>query len=179
MGNGFGSGTSGNSPALTRRRPAVVDPTPTLTGTAGTVIDHLLDTGGWGMAEHAARVLRLPPTARSTTQARRFVLGALAEWGLDGLRDTAALLTSELVTNSVLHARTEVEVAVTRLDDGVSIAVSDGSRRAPVRRMQYDEATTGRGVALLEQLSGAWDVTHHADDKTVRFTLSEDADPWA
>jgi len=131
------------------------------------------------MAEHAARVLRLPPTARSTTEARRFVLSALAEWGLDQLRDTAALLTSELVTNSVLHARTEVEVSVTRLDDGVSVEVKDGSRREPMRRIHDDRSTTGRGVGLLEQLAGAWDVTLHPDGKTVRFTLSEVADPWA
>ena len=131
------------------------------------------------MSEQAARVLRLPPTARSTTQARRFVLGALADWGLDGLRDTAALLTSEVVTNSVLHARTDIEVTVTRLDDGVRIEVADGSRRAPVRRLQLDEATTGRGVELLEQLAGSWEVAVHDSGKVVRFDLSEDVDPWA
>jgi anti-sigma regulatory factor (Ser/Thr protein kinase) len=131
------------------------------------------------MAEHPVRSLRLPPTARSTTQARRFVLATLSEWDLDGLRDTAALLTSEVVTNSVLHARTDIEVTVTRLDDGVAIEVTDGSRRAPVRRMQIDEATTGRGVELLEQLAAQWDVTLGADGKTVRFTLSESVDPWA
>ena len=131
------------------------------------------------MAEQATRSLSLPPTARSTTQARRFVLSALSDWGLDGLRDTAALLTSEVVTNSVLHARTDVEVSISRLDDGVAIEVSDGSRRAPVRRLQLDEATTGRGVELLQQLAGQWDVTLHADGKTVRFTLSESVDPWA
>src|SRR3954453_16544802 len=131
------------------------------------------------MAEDAARVLLLPPTARSTTLARRFVLGVLAEWGLDGLTDTAALLTRELVTTSVLHARTEVEVSVARLDDGVSIEVSDGSQRAPVRRRQYDDATTGRGVELLEQLAGAWDVSVHPAGKKVPFPLSVDQDPWA
>ena len=131
------------------------------------------------MSEQTARVLRLPPTARSTTQARRFVLGVLADWGLDGLRDTAALLTSEVVTNSVLHARTEIEVTVTRLDDGVRIEVADGSRRAPVRRLQLDEATTGRGVELLEQLAGSWDVAVHPAGKVVRFDLSEHVDPWA
>ena len=131
------------------------------------------------MAEDAARVLRLPPTARSTTQARRFVVSAIDEWQLEGLRETAALLTSELVTNSVLHARTEVEVSIARTADGVSIEVKDGSQRSPVRRLQYDEATTGRGVELLEQLAGSWDVTLRDDGKTVRFTLSEVADPWA
>lgn len=131
------------------------------------------------MAEQAARSVRLPPTARSTTQARRFVLSALSEWGLDALRDTAALLTSEVVTNSVLHARTDVEVSIGRLDDGVVIEVTDGSRRAPVRRLQINEATTGRGVELLEQLAASWGVTLHDDGKTVRFTLSEAVDPWA
>jgi len=131
------------------------------------------------MAEDAARVLRLPPTARSTTQARRFVVSAIDEWQLEGLRETAALLTSELVTNSVLHARTEVEISIARTADGVSIEVKDGSRRSPVRRLQYEEATTGRGVELLEQLAGSWDVTVHPEGKTVRFTLSEAADPWA
>jgi two-component sensor histidine kinase len=103
----------------------------------------------------------------------------LSEWGLDDLRDAAALLTSEVVTNSVLHARTDVEVTVSRLDDGVAVEVSDGSRRAPVRRLQLEEATTGRGVELLQQLAGQWGVTLHADGKTVRFTLSESVDPWA
>jgi anti-sigma regulatory factor (Ser/Thr protein kinase) len=131
------------------------------------------------MSEQATRVLRLPPTARSTTQARRFVLAALADWGLNVLRDTAALLTSEVVTNSVLHARTDIEVTVTRLVDGVRIEVADGSRRAPVRRPQVKEATTGRGVELLEQLAGAWEVAVHPAGKVVRFVLSEHVDPWA
>lgn len=131
------------------------------------------------MAEQAVRSIRLPPTARSTTQARRFVLSALSDWGLDALRDTAALLTSEVVTNSVLHARTDVEVSIARHDEGVVVEVSDGSRRAPVRRLQLDEATTGRGVELLEQLAASWDVTLHSDGKTVRFSLSEAVDPWA
>ena len=131
------------------------------------------------MAEQAVRSLRLPPTARSTTQARRFVVSTLSDWGLDDLCDTAALLTSEVVTNSVLHARTQVEVSIGRLDDGVFVEVTDGSRRAPVRRLQIDVATTGRGVALLEQLAASWDVTLHDEGKTVRFTLSAAVDPWA
>jgi len=129
--------------------------------------------------DDAARTLRLSPTARSTTEARRFVLSAVSDWGYDGLRDTAALLTSEVVTNSVLHARTEVEVTVRRLDDGISVEVTDGSTRPPVRRMQLEEATTGRGVDLLGQLASAWDVDIRDNGKTVRFTVSDAADPWA
>jgi anti-sigma regulatory factor (Ser/Thr protein kinase) len=138
-----------------------------------------MSRGAGVMTQEATRSLRLPPTALSSTRARRFVLSALADWGLTSLRDTAALLTSEVVTNSVLHARTDFDVVVSRLDDGIAVEVTDGSQRAPIRRRQVDEATTGRGVDLLQQLATEWDVTLHESGKTVRFILSESVDPWA
>ena len=121
----------------------------------------------------------LPATARSVTEARRFVLGALANWQLDSLADTAALLTSEVVTNAILHARTPVEVVVRRLRRGVAVEVSDGSRRQPRVRRAAADATNGRGIALLEQLASTWDVTVHRAGKTVQFTVTGDRDPWA
>jgi len=131
------------------------------------------------MGDDSTRVLRLSSTARSTTDARRFVLSALSEWDLESLHDTAALLTSEVVTNAVLHARTDIELTVRRLEDGISIEVTDGSTRAPVRRTHLEEATTGRGIDLLEQLADDWQVDLRPDGKTVRFTISMNADPWA
>ena len=121
----------------------------------------------------------LPATARSVTDARRFVLGALDDWQLDGLADTAALLTSEVVTNAVLHARTPMELVVQRLRVGVSVAVSDGSPIKPRTRDANADSTNGRGLALLEQLASTWDITMHRSGKTVRFTVTGDRDPWA
>jgi anti-sigma regulatory factor (Ser/Thr protein kinase) len=121
----------------------------------------------------------LPPAARSVTEARRFVLAALATWGRDGLADTAVLLTSEVVTNAVLHARTPVQLAVSQVSDGVCVEVSDGSRRKPTLRRAGQEATNGRGVALLDQLADRWDVSVHRRGKTLRFTVSSHRDPWA
>jgi len=123
--------------------------------------------------------LGLPPTARSTTLARRFVLEALGSWGLRDLADTAALLTSEVVTNAVLHARTDLRIDVVRLRDGVTIEVSDGSRRGPIRRRQRHDATTGRGLELLDRLASDWSVVPNGGGKTVRFTLLDADDPWA
>jgi anti-sigma regulatory factor (Ser/Thr protein kinase) len=122
--------------------------------------------------------LGLPPTARSTTLARRFVLDALSTWGFSDLADTAALLTSEVVTNAVLHARTDLRIDVVRLRDGVTVEVSDGSRRGLIRRRQSREATTGRGLELLERLASAWSVVPSGGGKTVRFTLLAGDDPW-
>src|SRR3954464_8884059 len=102
------------------------------------------------------RSLRLPATARSTTEARRFVVAALDEWELVELSDTVALLTSEVVTNAVLHARTDLTVKVSRVDGGVRVSVTDGSVRGPIRRRQSHEATTGRGIELLDMLASDW-----------------------
>ena len=121
----------------------------------------------------------LPSTARSVTEARRFVLDALSNWDLDALAETSALLTSEVVTNAVLHARTPVGLVVQRLGEGVSVAVTDGSRRQPKARDATPDATTGRGMALVEQLASTWEVTVHRNGKTVEFTVTGDSDPWA
>ena len=121
----------------------------------------------------------LPATARSVTEARRFVLDALTNWRLDALADTAALLTSEVVTNAVLHARTSVDVVVLRLGGGIAVEVTDGSATQPRARRATAEATTGRGMALLDQLATSWGVTVHKGGKTVRFTVTGDRDPWA
>lgn len=121
----------------------------------------------------------LPATARSVTEARRFVLDALTNWSLDALADTAALLTSEVVTNAVLHARTTVDLVVLRLGDGVAVEVTDGSRKQPRVGQATPESTNGRGIALLEQLASTWGVTTNRAGKTVRFTVTGDRDPWA
>jgi len=121
----------------------------------------------------------LPATARSVTEARRFVLDALANWDLDAVADTAALLTSEVVTNAILHARTPLGLVVRREKKGIAVEVTDGSRRQPRVRDTAPESTNGRGLALLEQLASSWDVQLHRTGKTVRFTVTGDSDPWA
>ena len=121
----------------------------------------------------------LPATARSVTEARRFVLDALANWRLDVLADTAALLTSEVVTNAVLHARTPVDLVVRKLRDGIAVEVTDGSPKQPRVGRATPDSTNGRGIALLEQLASTWGVTTNRTGKTVRFTVTGDRDPWA
>lgn len=121
----------------------------------------------------------LPATARSVTEARRFVTDALKRWGRGELADTAALLTSEVVTNAVLHARTSVDLVVRQLRDGVAVEVTDGSNLRPQGRRTTPQSTTGRGLALLDQLAATWDVKLRSNGKTVRFTLKDGIDPWA
>ena len=123
--------------------------------------------------------LELPPAAASVRDGRRFITSVLETWGMPELIETAALLTSELLTNSVLHARTEILLTVVQRGDSIEIVVRDGSRHGPRRRRHTQDATTGRGLELLERLARSWDVAVDEDGKAVTFVLDASTDPWA
>jgi anti-sigma regulatory factor (Ser/Thr protein kinase) len=113
-------------------------------------------------------------------EARGHIRDTLDAWALTPLCDAALLLTSEVVTNALLHARTQITLFAERLGaDGVRISVADGSPVAPSLRRHSGTATTGRGLQLLGQLADAWDTDLTLDGKTVWFTLRGDRDPWA
>lgn len=105
----------------------------------------------------------LPAELESVVFARRLVGGAASTWSLpDGVRNDSCLVMSELVTNSVLHAGTTIEVAVRRLGDGVRIEVSDGNPYLPVvdaaspDDLLSNRSMTGRGLALVAAMSDRW-----------------------
>ena len=115
------------------------------------------------------------PEPSSTRQARQRVSAALEARSLDAAAPTAELVVSELVTNAVLHARTPIEVRLTVRPDLVRIEVHDGTSRRPPRRYFSDEATSGRGLRLVEELSEAWGVEMDGAGKTVWAELSTSA----
>lgn len=95
----------------------------------------------------------------SVAQARRFVRHVLTGWGLDQLVDPVCLLTSELATNAVLHARTPFAVVVSRGDDEVRVDVLDRSAGVPRQRQTTVLAATGRGVAMVAKVATNWGTT--------------------
>jgi anti-sigma regulatory factor (Ser/Thr protein kinase) len=100
----------------------------------------------------------LPPEPTSARACRRFLLSTLDEWDADQFADDAVLLLSELVTNAVLHAGTEIEVAI-RLDgDILRVEVRDGDPRLPTVRQYSLLSGTGRGLALVARTARSWDV---------------------
>jgi anti-sigma regulatory factor (Ser/Thr protein kinase) len=74
---------------------------------------------------------------------------------------------TELVTNAVLHARTPIVVVVDRSPGRVYLAVSDGSDAQPIARDYGIDAATGRGIALVEELSTRWGVERSPSGKQV------------
>ncbi|MFG3333988.1 SpoIIE family protein phosphatase [Streptomyces tendae] len=120
---------------------------------------------------------RFPDGPVSVAAARRFV-GAALDGAPADLVGTAQLLVSELVTNAVLHARTEVEVSVARLDGRVRVRVGDrrpGRGLVPQRCSPY--AGTGQGLALVEQLASRFGADGGDAGKTVWFELWHDGPP--
>src|SRR5687768_14760881 len=98
----------------------------------------------------------LPPDTRSPSQARRFVSRVLAEEAQEPLASTVALLVSEMVTNAVLHARTEITVSVEYQGDWLRVEVADESPINPTVRSFSRQAATGRGLQLVEELADRW-----------------------
>lgn len=100
----------------------------------------------------------------------------MLEWGVEpAVADDAELLVTELVTNSIIHARTPVRVEVAAGDGQLEFQVSDGSTRQVQLRMPAPDAVTGRGIHLLDQIASDWEVLPRAGGKTVRFKLWSNA----
>ena len=113
----------------------------------------------------------LPPEAASVSRARRLVGAAMTAGGHDELVDVATLLVSEVVTNSLLHAGTEIHLSCQPSGIGVRVEVFDGSPLLPTVRHYDPEATTGRGLALVSALAASWGVHCEEGGKTLWFEL--------
>ena len=128
-------------------------------------------TGVLGAVE-AARSTVLAADTSSARAARRFVDDVLSTWEVDDLLETVQLLVSEVVTNAVVHGRSEAEVSVRLLPDRVRVEVVDRGPTPVRRRDADDEATSGRGTALVEALSSAWGIEDVAVGKMVWFEVA-------
>jgi anti-sigma regulatory factor (Ser/Thr protein kinase) len=116
---------------------------------------------------------RLPPDARSPAEARR-TLDALRVSLDDPVVDDAALLVSEVVSNSVRHAGLDaddaIEVRVRGSKAMLHVDVIDpGPGFEPHVRPHEDDG--GWGLLLLDQLATRWGV-EHGDSTRVWFDLA-------
>lgn len=113
------------------------------------------------------------PVPRLVGDARRFIAG-LTPAVSDDLRDVLLLLSSELVTNAVIHARTSIEVGLTVTDRSIVVTVHDEDLgRAEVPGAVPREG--GWGLGLVGQLSAAHDMERHpGEGKTAWFRLARD-----
>ncbi|MEU8588532.1 SpoIIE family protein phosphatase [Streptomyces sp. NPDC048664] len=117
------------------------------------------------------------PVGRSVATARSFVRDTLQGWGFADIVDDAVVLTSELVTNAVVHAGTAADVLCLRSDDGVRVEVADHypEREIPVQTsavsMGSPDREGGRGLQLCAALARRWGVEYTPTHKKVWFQL--------
>jgi PAS domain S-box-containing protein len=117
------------------------------------------------------------PVGRSVAVARAFVRDTLHGWGFADVVDDAVVLTSELVTNAVVHAGTAADVTCLRYETAVRVEVADHypEREIPMqgRGRQFRDADNegGRGLLLCAALASRWGVEYTAAGKDVWFQL--------
>ena len=128
----------------------------------------LLGTGVSGMP-----TLRLEPVVESTPAARHWVTAQLRNVP-SNVTECAALLTSELVTNAILHAATPFTVTLHLMADRIRVDVADGSTVAPSIKDYAADAATGRGLTLFNTLASDWGIQPVMGGKIVWFEIPVD-----
>ena len=126
----------------------------------------------------------IPGRPEEVSGARAFVTRTLSAVGKTPTvaADTATLLTSELVTNAILHTASgapggTVTIVVVDVADGVLVEViDDGSPGTPV--VKDDLLTTsGHGLYLVQQLTAQWGYLRDPAGTTVWFHLPSERSP--
>lgn len=123
-----------------------------------------------------------PPNPRVVREARLWLRELLGRWDVADVTDAAALLLTELVTNAVVHAQSQVHVVASVADGMLEVGVTDQARPshlvpASVTPGQPSEiplaglAERGRGLALVTHLADAWGVADLGRGKQVWFRL--------
>jgi anti-sigma regulatory factor (Ser/Thr protein kinase) len=163
-------------------------PNPTITA-AATGPAAAIDAG-----VRLSRTVRLASRLSAAAAARTEVEQAIGAWCVAVDPDVAILLTSELVTNAVMHATArrrrngaaarrgftaEAVLLVIAADDaGLRVEVHDGSGDLPVLAdcPAEADAETGRGLLLVTSLSAEWGSYRTPGGKAVYFTLQAQPD---
>ena len=128
--------------------------------------------GGLARRPRSAVVLApLPPVARSARAARDLVARTCLDWGCSSSVGTATLVVSELVTNAMLHAGTDLTVSVARCGPRVRIAVRDANGRPPEPRRPDTSQIAGRGMLLVAAVSEEWGVLPTGDGGKVVWAV--------
>jgi len=127
-------------------------------------------TPGWPV-----QTLVLPPDPRSVGAARVFIQTHCAAAQLpNDTCDMAVLLTSEVVTNALLHGRSQVRLAVRIDQTGLTVQAGDDNSQHPQTTTTDLGALGGRGLSILASLATCWGVHDEPFGKIVWFRISTD-----
>lgn len=125
------------------------------------------------------QVLALPPAPDSPLRARALLREVLVSCSRLDWRDTAELALSELTTNALLHAHSDMVVRILCGAHELRVEVEDSSPSLPAQRTYYGaQASTGRGLALVAAVAHSHGIDRTPTGKVVWFVLrDEPAEP--
>ncbi|MER5917404.1 SpoIIE family protein phosphatase [Streptomyces sp. NPDC001982] len=109
--------------------------------------------------------------------ARSFVDDRLSAWGLSEMSDALKLIASEIVTNALIHAGSDVDVRLRAFADHIRLEVRDSDSNPPVpsplalSEEENTQAEHGRGLLIVEALSGSWNSSPNGRGKTVSLQV--------
>ncbi|KAA1426600.1 PAS domain S-box protein [Nocardioides antri] len=89
------------------------------------------------------------------------------------LLEAAELAISELVTNAVVHAGSEIKVRIRAAEQALRVEIDDCSARLPVLRTWSTTSGTGRGLHIVDQSTDRWDADLAPHGKTVWFEIGQ------
>ncbi|GAA3115852.1 ATP-binding protein [Streptomyces echinatus] len=130
------------------------------------------------ITEHAQGLRRSLGRAdlKAVPEARRALRELLRHWGKPGRSEIAELLTSELVTNALVHTDDDAVLTAVVEPGGLRVEVRDFvARRPEVHVPDTDDDTHGRGLLLVQSLADSWGVRTHGVGKSVWFELGAEA----
>ncbi|MFF0450715.1 SpoIIE family protein phosphatase [Streptomyces sp. NPDC004609] len=120
---------------------------------------------------------------RGVAGVRRFLRDVLREWNRLPLLDDLELLVSEVVTNGLIHAHSEVDLRLREYPDRIRVEARDSDPYPPVPTVLLNdessnqEAESGRGLLIVEALALAWGSSPAGRGKTTWFEVSTAAAP--
>jgi anti-sigma regulatory factor (Ser/Thr protein kinase) len=116
----------------------------------------------------------LPESVAAPALARRFVEQVFTDHGIPGCISAARLMSSEAVTNAVLHAHSTSTLRIQHDEGTIRVLVSD---HAPDWADEHDQRSGGgRGLIIIDLLSSRWGVDGWADGKTIWFEMIVDSE---
>jgi anti-sigma regulatory factor (Ser/Thr protein kinase) len=99
---------------------------------------------------------------QAVASTRRYLRDLLRRWSCEALLDDLQLMLSEVVTNALVHAQSDVDIRMRRHASGVRVEVQDSSPQPPIPTVivadeaMNAEAESGRCLLIVDALATAW-----------------------
>lgn len=94
--------------------------------------------------------------SESVAGARQFVGDLLSDQPRE-IVEAAELMTSELATNCLRHARSDFELTIHLTRGEIRVELSDRGRGQPMLRSPTPRERSGRGLRIVQELSEDWE----------------------